>query len=65
MEIYAEISHRLLDKIENKNYILEFPKEVKVNRKINSRSLYLEFDDSIKDYVVDILDKNGITWQIL
>jgi peptidoglycan/xylan/chitin deacetylase (PgdA/CDA1 family) len=65
MEIYAEISHRLLDKIKNKNYILEFPKEVKVNRKTNSRSLYLEFDDSIKDYVVDILDKNGITWQIL
>ena len=65
MEIYAEISHRLLNKIENKNYFLDFPKEVKVNRKLGSRSLYLEFDDSIEEYVLDILERNGITWQEL
>ena len=63
MEIYAEISHIMLNKIKNGMFVLKFPVGVDVISKKNSRAFFLSCDDSMDKELMDFLEDNNINWQ--
>jgi len=63
MEIYAEISHTMLNKISNDNFVLKFPVGVNVISKKNSRAFFLSCDESMDKELMDFLEDNNISWQ--
>ena len=64
MEIYAEISQKIMREIEDfgKDFIL--PEGVKWSRRWGSRACYLECDDDTKETLIDFLNNHSVTWQI-
>lgn len=65
MEIYAEISNKLLREIEEMGKNLDLPSGVTMQRKPGSRACYLECDEFSKDELVEFLESNGISWQVI
>lgn len=64
MEIYAEISRKMLGKIESGSG-LNLPSNIYINRKQGSRACYFECDESHKNDLISFLDNNGMSWQIM
>ena len=63
MEIYFEISKSQLNGLNNKMWSFNFPHNIKVSRKENSRACYISVEDhEIRD-VIDYLDDSGLAWQ--
>ena len=65
MEFYAELSKKLVDQVDNKNYSFNFPSGVEYSRKKGSRCLFVECEDNeeIIDLVENLFDKSGIPFQ--
>jgi hypothetical protein len=66
MEIYAELSQRLLQKIEKGNNVLAtLPSGVTLSRKNGSKVCHFECENksSMTD-LTDLLDNNQIPWQL-
>ena len=64
MEIYAEISNKILKQMEDGSLILNLPSGISLERKLGSRACYFEYqDDMSKEELISFLDYNGINWQ--
>ena len=63
MEIYAEISYKMLEDIEELGRELRLPSGVSMYRRKGSRACHLEFDKSEKSNVIDFLEDRRISWQ--
>jgi hypothetical protein len=64
MEIYAEISSKMLKEIEDGNDLV-LPSGVTISRKKGSRVCNFECDEISKQDMVEFLDDNQISWQEL
>ena len=64
MEIYAEITKKILGLVEGGNFKLDLPSGVDLKRKSGSRACYFECqDESSKEELIDLLENRGISWQ--
>ncbi len=63
MEIYAELSRKIMNQIENEGYNMPLPSGVTLKRKKGSRACFFECDDSNKEDLIDFLDSMQISWQ--
>jgi len=64
MEIYAEITKKILNAVEKDGYKLTLPSGVSLRRKKGSRACYIEcVDDEVKEELIDFLEQSGINWQ--
>ena len=64
MEFYAEISKRMLSKIEQYGFPFKMPSGVRMSRKKRSRACYFTCaDDQASEDLVELLDQYGISWQ--
>lgn len=63
MEIYAEISRSMINKIRSGKTTLSFPVDINVNNRRNSRAFFLSCDDSMNEELISFLDQHNINWQ--
>ena len=63
MELYIEISHGMLKKIESGKFKLSLPDGVEIIGKEGNRGFYLSCEETEFDELRDYLDDNGINWQ--
>ena len=64
MEIYAEISRKILQDIESNGNTLSLPYGISMSRKNGSRACTFECSSGNKEDLIDFLDNKGISWQI-
>jgi hypothetical protein len=63
MEIYAEISYKILEDIEEFGRELLLPSGVSMYRRKGSRACHLTFDKPDRQNVIDFLEDRRISWQ--
>ena len=64
MEVYAEISRKILEDIEVRKINLSCPYGVKMQRKSGSRACFFECEESAVENLTDYLESKGISWQL-
>ena len=63
VEIYAELTNKLLRKIEHEGYVFALPDGVELVRKKGSRCCLFTVDKFDKEFLQELLDQMGMTWQ--
>ena len=63
MELYAELTNKLLKKLEEENFVFSLPEGVTLTRKQGSRCCFFECEETEEENLKDLLDRQGIPWQ--
>ena len=63
-EIYAEITKKMFNRVEEYGFPFRIPSGVELRRKRNSRACYFTCaNDEVTSDLVNLLDRYGINWQ--
>ena len=62
MEIYAEITKKMLEEINDGKKMI-VPLGISLRRKEGSRACYFECGEGNEQILMDFLDANGLAWQ--
>jgi len=63
MNIYTEITKKMLYKIENENYQFVIPDGVTVEKTHGNRGYTMQCDDDIKGEMIEAVENLGLAWQ--